>query len=62
VLAVKGNQQHTLQAVETWFDEHAFAKGSLLKSVWDAVDEQHGRLMHRRVFVQSAPTELAVLA
>ncbi|MBA3824559.1 MAG: ISAs1 family transposase [Ktedonobacterales bacterium] len=62
VLTLKGNQQHTLQAVETWFDEHAFAKGSSLKPVLDAFDEQHGRLTRRRVFVQTAPTELAVLA
>jgi predicted transposase YbfD/YdcC len=61
VLTVKGNQKRTLQAVQTWFEEHAFAVPTALKPVLDAFDERHGRLTRRRVFVQAAPTELNVL-
>ena len=61
VLTVKGNQPRTLQAVETWFTEHAFAVPAAMKPVLDAFDERHGRLTRRRVFVHSAPTELNVL-
>ena len=32
VLALKGNQQRTLQAVETWFAEHAFAVPSCFEA------------------------------
>ena len=62
VIALKGNQKRTLQAVETWFEEHAFAVPATLKHVLDAFDESHGRLTRRRVFVQSVPPELQVLA
>ena len=61
VLTVKGNQPRTLQAVETWFTEHAFAVPAAMKPVLDAFDEHHGRLTRRRVFVHSTPTELNVL-
>jgi predicted transposase YbfD/YdcC len=61
VLTVKGNQQRTLQAVETWFEEQAFAMPASLKPVLDAFDESHGRLTRRRVFLHAAPTELNVL-
>jgi predicted transposase YbfD/YdcC len=62
VLTVKGNQKRTKQAVETWFDEHAFASPTSLKPVLDTFDEGHGRLTRRRVFVHPAPTELNALA
>ncbi len=62
VLALKGNQQRTLQAVATWFAEHAFAVPSCLKPVLDTFDEHHGHLTRRRVFVHPVPTELNVLA
>ena len=61
VLTVKGNQKRTLQAVETWFEEHAFAVPAAMKPVLDAFDESLGRLTRRRVFVHPAPTELKVL-
>ena len=61
VLTLKGNQKRTLQAVETWFAEHAFTVPTSLKPVLDAFDESHGRLTRRRVFVHSAPTELKIL-
>ena len=61
VLALKGNQKRTLQAVETWFEEHAFAVPMSLRPVLDTFDERHGRLIRRRVFLQAAPTELTVL-
>jgi predicted transposase YbfD/YdcC len=61
VLTVKGNHPHTLQAVETWFEEQAFAVPASLKPVLDAFDDRHGRLTRRRVFVHPAPTELNVL-
>ncbi|GHO47724.1 ISAs1 family transposase [Ktedonospora formicarum] len=61
VITVKGNQHHTLQEVETWFEEHAFAVPTSLKPVLDAFDESHGRLTRRRVFVHAVPTELQVL-
>jgi predicted transposase YbfD/YdcC len=61
VLTVKGNQPHTLQAVETWFEEQAFAVPASLKPVLDVFDDRHGRLTRRRVFVHPAPTELNVL-
>lgn len=61
VLTVKGNHPHTLQAVETWFAEHAFAVPTSLKPVLDTFDERHGRLTRRRVFVHPVPTELNVL-
>ena len=62
VITVKGNQHHTLQAVATWFEEHAFAVPTSLKPVLDAFDESHGRLTRRRVFVYPVPTELNALA
>jgi predicted transposase YbfD/YdcC len=62
VLTLKGNQKRTLQAVETWFEEHAFAVPAALKPVLDAFDESHGRLTRRRVFVHAVPTELNMLA
>jgi predicted transposase YbfD/YdcC len=62
VLTLKGNQKRTLQAVETWFEEHAFAVPAALKPVLDAFDESHGRLTRRRVFVHTVPTELNMLA
>jgi len=61
VLTVKGNQKRTLQAVETWFAEHAFAVPTSLRPVLDAFDECHGRLTRRRVFVHPVPIELSVL-
>jgi predicted transposase YbfD/YdcC len=61
VLTVKGNQHRTLQAVEAWFEEQAFAIPASLKPVLDAFDAHHGRLTRRRVFVHPAPTELTVL-
>jgi predicted transposase YbfD/YdcC len=61
VLALKGNQQRSFQAVEMWFDEQAFSVPALLEPVFDAFDESHGRLTRRRVFVGAAPTELHVL-
>ncbi len=62
VLTLKGNQKRTLQAVETWFEEHAFAVPAALKPVLDAFDESHGRLTRRRVFVHTVPIELNMLA
>ena len=38
VLTVKGNQKRTLQAVATWFEEHAFAVPVSLKPVLDTFD------------------------
>jgi predicted transposase YbfD/YdcC len=61
VLTVKGNQKRTLQAVATWFEEHAFAVPTSLKPVLDTFDERHGRLTRRRVFVHPVPTELKIL-
>ena len=61
VLAVKGNQPCTLQAVATWFEEHAFAVPASVKPVLDAFDERHGRLTRRRVFLHAALPELRVL-
>ncbi|MGO8948686.1 MAG: ISAs1 family transposase [Ktedonobacterales bacterium] len=61
LLTVKGNQKRTLQAVEAWFAEHAFAVPTALKPVLDTVDESHGRLTRRRVFLHPAPTELKIL-
>ena len=60
VLTVKGNQKRTLQAIATWFEEHAFAVPASLKPVLDALDESHGRLTRRRVFVHSVPTKLEI--
>jgi predicted transposase YbfD/YdcC len=62
VLTLKGNQKRTLQAVETWFAEHAFAVPAALKPALDAFDEGHGRLTRRRVFVHPVPPELNALA
>ena len=61
MLTVKGNQKRTLQAVATWFEEHAFAVPTAMKPVLDTFDERPGRLTRRRVFVHAAPTELKVL-
>jgi hypothetical protein len=33
-----------MQAMETWFAEHAFAVPAALKPVLDAFDDRHGRL------------------
>ena len=62
VLTVKGNQKRTMQAMETWFAEHAFAVPAALKPALDAFDERHGRLTRHRVFVYPVPTELNVFA
>jgi len=58
VLALKGNQKKTFQAVEGWFEKQAFQAPWPLRPVYDAFDESHGRLQRRRVFVHAAPTEL----
>jgi predicted transposase YbfD/YdcC len=61
VLALKGNQKKTFQAVKGWFEREAFTKPWPLRPTHDAFDESHGRLQRRRVFVNPVPSELTIL-
>lgn len=61
VLALKGNQKKTFQAVKGWFVREAFTKPWYLRPIHYAFDESHGRLQRRRVFVSAIPSELEIL-
>lgn len=61
VLALKGNQKKTFEAVKDWFEPNAFQSPWPLRPLYDAFDESHGRLQRRRVFVNALPAELPVL-
>ena len=61
VLALKGNQKKTFQAVADWFEQQAFAKPWPLRPLYDSLEENHGRLQRRRVFISPVPAELEIL-
>ena len=51
LIALKGNRRALHGAVRDWFNTHAFAAGGTLRPCSDTWDDQHGRLVRRRVFV-----------
>lgn len=51
LIALKGNRRALHGAVRDWFDARAFAVGGTLWPCSDTWDDQHGRLVRRRVFV-----------
>ena len=54
LIALKGNRRALHAAVRAWFDAHAFSVGGGLWPCSDTWDDQHGRLVRRRVFVADA--------
>lgn len=61
VLALKGNHKKTFQLVSDWFESKAFRKPFRLKPAQDAVEETHGRLQWRQVFISPIPPEWPIL-
>ena len=61
VLALKGNQKKTFQAVKDWFEPNAFQSPWPLSPCHDGFDESHGRLQRRRFVVNAVPPELAIV-
>lgn len=55
LIALKGNQKKDYIAVSQYFDTAAFSKGMLLRPIFDAFDDRHGRLTRRRAFVTTEP-------
>lgn len=51
LIALKGNCPGLHAPVRDWFDAHAFAIGGGLRPCADDIEERHGRLTRRRVFV-----------
>jgi predicted transposase YbfD/YdcC len=51
LIALKGNRRALHGAVRDWFSMHAFAADGTLRPCSDTWDDQHGRLVRRRVFV-----------
>ena len=54
LIGLKGNRRALHGAVRAWFDAHAFAVGGGLWPCSDTWDDQHGRLVRRRVFLADA--------
>ena len=54
LIALKGNRRGLHAAVRAWFDARAFSVGGGLWPCSDTWDDQHGRLVRRRVFVADA--------
>jgi len=50
LLALKGNRKRAHAEVKAWFAANAFALGGSLRPCFDAFDDNHGRLVRRRVF------------
>lgn len=50
LLTLKANQGKVHDEVRAWFAAHAFDRGAELRPCFDAFDDTHGRLVHRRVF------------
>ena len=54
LIALKGNQRALHAAAKAWFAERAFTPGGGLRPCSDTMDERHGRLVRRCVFVADA--------
>ena len=50
ILALKGNQKSSYEAVQCYCDEHCFRLGSPIRPTVDYLDDSHGRSVRRRVF------------
>ena len=65
LIALKGTGSALHAAAKAWFAKRAFAIGGGLRPGSDTMDERHGRLVWRRVFVADAaalPTAVDLLA
>jgi hypothetical protein len=51
LLVLKANHGEAFTAVQEHCDQHCFARSATGRSVFDAFDDSHGRLVRRRVFV-----------
>ena len=54
LIALKGNSRALHAATRDWFAAHAFTVGGGLRPCSDTMDERHGRLVRRCVFVADA--------
>ena len=61
LLGLKANRGRAFGAVSEHFERTCFSCGSSVRPVFDAFDESHGRLVRRRVFVNSVLKELEPL-
>jgi predicted transposase YbfD/YdcC len=61
LLVLKANHGHAFKAVRKHFERTCFGLGSGGRPVFDAFDESHGRLVRRRVFLDSAVRGLEAL-
>ena len=61
LFVLKANHGRAFEAVREHFERTCFGRGSGGRPVFDALDEGHGRLVRRRVFVSSAVGELGSL-
>jgi len=62
LLALKGNRKRAHAEVKAWFAANAFALGGSLRPCFDAFDDNHGRLVRRRVFACPDAGVFATLA
>jgi predicted transposase YbfD/YdcC len=62
LLGLKANHGRAFEAVREPFERTGFGYGSGERSVFDAFDEGHGRLVRRRVFASPAARELEPLS
>jgi predicted transposase YbfD/YdcC len=61
LLVLKANQGRAFEAVREHFERTCFGRGSGGRPVFDAFEESHGRLVRRRVFLDSAARGLEPL-
>jgi predicted transposase YbfD/YdcC len=61
LLVLKANHGHAFEAVRERFERTCFGRGSGGRSVFDAFEGGHGRLVRRRVFVDPAAKDLEPL-
>ena len=61
LLVLKANHGRAFEAVREHFERTCFGLGSGGRPVFDAFDEGHGRLVRRRVFLDSAAKDLEPL-
>jgi predicted transposase YbfD/YdcC len=62
LLALKGNRKRAHAEVKAWFAANALALGGSLSPCFDAFDDNHGRLVRRRVFACPDAGVFATLA
>ena len=61
LLVLTANHGHAFEAVREHFERTCFGRGSGGRPVFDAFDEGHGRLVRRRVFMDSPAKDLEPL-